>query len=157
MTRWLTQDEQRAWRGLLHMSAQIDVEVNRHLQQCSGLSVADYGVLVPLSEAADGRLRPFEISEALGWEQSRLSHHLARMEKRGLVERRACASDRRGAFVQLTEAGRSAIEAAAPEHVARVRQLVFDGLEADQVRALADISDTVLERLRSARCSAPEA
>ena len=153
MTRWLTEREQRAWRGLLQMSAQIDVAVNRQLQHCSGLSNVDYGVLVPLSEAPDGRLRPFEIARELGWEQSRLSHHLSRMQKRGLVERSECASDRRGAFVSITDAGLAAIEAAAPAHVATVRDLVFDGLDAAQVDALAEISDTVLARLAAHPCA----
>ena len=148
MPGWLTDDEQRAWRGLLQMSAQLDARLNRDLQQTGGLSLADYDVLVALSEAPDGRLRVFEIARALCWEQSRLSHHLARMQKRGLVVREECRSDRRGAFAVLTQEGRAAIEEAAPAHVATVRELVFDGLTADQVSALDDLTSTVLERLR---------
>jgi DNA-binding MarR family transcriptional regulator len=153
MPRWLSKDEQRAWRALLQMTAQLDAEVNRQLQ-AGGLSKADYDVLVPLSEATDGKLRIFAVGQALRWEQSRLSHHLARMQKRGLVEREECRSDRRGAFVVLTDAGREAIEAAAPAHVATVRNLVFDGLNREQVRTLAEVGETVLDRLQAAR-SAP--
>lgn len=149
--RWLSKDEQRAWRGLLQMTGQLDAQVNRQLQEASGLSKGDYDVLAPLSEAPEGRLRPFELAQGLCWEQSRLSHHLGRMQKRGLVEREGCPSDRRGAFVVLTAAGREAIETAAPAHVATVRQLVFDGLSREQVRTLAAISDQVLERLEQAR------
>lgn len=147
MPRWLSKDEHRAWRGLLQMTAHLDVQVNRRLQESSGLSKADYDVLVVLSESPEGRLRVYEVAQELGWEQSRLSHHLSRMQKRGLVEREECLSDRRGAFVVLTGAGRTAIEKAAPDHVATVRRLVFDGLSREQVGALADISETVLERL----------
>jgi DNA-binding MarR family transcriptional regulator len=154
MTRWLSKDEQHAWRGLLQMTAQLDAQVNRQLQDASGLSKADYYVLAPLSEAPDGRLRLFEVAQALHWEQSRLSHHLARMQKRGLVEREECLSDRRGAFVVLTDVGRAAIETAAPAHVEAVRQLMFDGLTRDQVRALAEISDQVLDRLQDSRATA---
>lgn len=154
MPRWLSKDEQRAWRALLQMTARLDAEVNRQLQEANGLSKADYEVLVPLSEAPDGRLRPFELAQMLAWEQSRLSHHLARMHKRGLVDRSECPSDRRGAFIVLTAAGRAAIEAAAPAHVAAVRQLVFDGLTRDQVRTLAQISELVLERLHELRAPA---
>ena len=102
MPRWLTEDEQRAWRALLQMSGRLDAHLNRQLQESSGLSKADYDVLVPLSEAPDARLRVFEVAAALCWEQSRLSHHLGRMQKRGLVRREGCASDRRGAHVVLT-------------------------------------------------------
>src|ERR1700710_2840237 len=157
MPGWLSPDEQRAWRALLQMTAQLDTEVNRQLQDTSGLSKADYDVLVPLSETPQGKLRPFELAQALSWEQSRLSHHLGRMQRRGLVEREECASDRRGAFVVLTDAGRAAIERAAPAHVETVRQLVFDGLTREQVRTLAEIGNHVLNRLQDARATAPGA
>lgn len=147
MPQWLTDDEQRAWRGLLQMTSRLDARLNRDLQQSSGLSLADYDVLVLLTEASDGRLRVFEIADDLQWEQSRLSHHLARMERRGLVAREECTTDRRGAFVVLTSAGRTAIEKAAPAHVATVRQLVFDGLSAEQVISLESTVKQVLSRL----------
>lgn len=151
MAQWLSDEEQRAWRGLLQMTVQLQAQVNRELQETSGLSGADYEVLVPLSESEEGRLRVMELARVLCWEQSRMSHHLARMQKRGLVARQECPSDRRGAFVVLTPGGRDAIEAAAPAHVATVRRLVFDGLTADQVRGLTGISDHVLARLERAR------
>lgn len=151
MPRWLSDEEQRAWRGLLEMTGRLDAHVNRQLQDVSGLSKADYDVLVPLSEAPDGRLRMFEVARALCWHQSRLSHHLARMQKRGLVEREDCTSDRRGAFVVLTPSGREAIETAAPAHVATIRSVVFDGLTGEQVAALTAISELVLQRLDGSR------
>ncbi|MGY1773265.1 MarR family winged helix-turn-helix transcriptional regulator [Blastococcus sp. SYSU D00813] len=149
MTRWLDEGEQRAWRGLLRMSSRLDARLNRELQRSSGLSLADYDVLVLLSECAGGRLRVFEVAEALEWEQSRLSHHLARMQRRGLVVREECSTDRRGAFVVLSVAGRDAIEQAAPAHVEVVRRLVFDGLTEEQVAALDAVATSVLSRLES--------
>lgn len=147
MTRWLTEDEQRAWRGLLRMTAQLNARLNRQLQEECGLSLADYEVMVVLSEAPEGRLRVFEIAGALAWEQSRVSHQLARMQRRGLVGRQECPADGRGAFAVLTEAGRAAIERAAPAHVDMVRQLVFDGLGPDELVALAAVTARVLGRL----------
>jgi DNA-binding MarR family transcriptional regulator len=147
MTRWLTDDELAAWRGLRDMTSRLDARINRELQAQSGLSLPDYAVLVPLSEAEDDRLRAFELADAIGWEQSRLSHHLSRMHKRGLVDRTDCDADRRGAFVVLTEAGRQAIEAAAPAHADFVRALVFDALTPAQVQTLKALSQTVLQRL----------
>ncbi len=149
MSRWLTEDEQRAWRGLLRMTTQLNARLNRQLQDEYGLSLADYEVLVVLSEAPAGRLRVFEITDALAWEQSRVSHQLARMQRRGLVAREECPTDGRGAFVVLTEAGRDAIERAAPAHVQAVRQLVFDGLTGDQLAALTAVTSGVLDRLRA--------
>jgi DNA-binding MarR family transcriptional regulator len=155
MTRWLTEEEQRAWRGLLRMTSQLNARMNRQLQDGYGVSLADYEVLVVLSEAPAGRLRVFEISDALAWEQSRVSHQLARMQRRGLVTREECRSDARGAFAVLTEAGRAAIERAAPAHVEIVRQLVFDGLSRDQLAALTAITSDVLERLARTAGSPP--
>ena len=148
MSRWLTGDEQRAWRGLLRMTAQLNVRMNRQLQDDFGISLADYDVLVVLSEAPDGRRRVFELTDALAWEQSRVSHQLARMQRRGLVAREECPTDARGAFAVLTEAGRGAIERAAPAHVEMVRRLVFDGLSSDQLTALTDVTARVLDRLQ---------
>ena len=147
MNRWLTEEEQRAWRGLLRMTSQLNARGNRQLQEEFGISLADYEVLVVLSEAPEGRLRVFEVADALAWEQSRVSHQLARMQRRGLITREDCASDARGAFAVLTAAGRAAIERAAPAHVELVRQLVFDGLSHDQLAALTEVTTLVLDRL----------
>jgi DNA-binding MarR family transcriptional regulator len=147
MSQWLTEDQQRAWRGLVQMTSRLDARLNRELQQTSGLSLADYDVLVLLTEAPDGRLRMFKLIEYLQWEQSRLSHHIARMQRRGLVAREECTTDRRGAFVVLTDAGRDAIEKAAPGHVGLVRHLVFDGLSDEQVAMLESFVSRVLSRL----------
>jgi DNA-binding MarR family transcriptional regulator len=149
MTRWLTEDEQRAWRGLLQMTAQLNVRMNRQLQDQAGISLADYEVLVVLTEAPAARRRVFELTGELTWEQSRVSHQLARMQRRGLVARQDCPTDARGAFVVLTEAGRAAIERAAPAHVETVRRLVFDGLSPDRLAALTALTEGVLARLHA--------
>jgi len=144
---WLNDAEQRAWRAYMRMQAELTAQLGRQLQSESGLSLADYEVLVPLSEAADQRLRPVELQRCLQWEQSRLSHHLGRMQRRGLVGRVECPADGRGAFVVLTDTGRSAIEAAAPGHVASVRRLFFDHLSPEQVTTLEKLATRVLDRL----------
>ena len=146
-TRWLTDDEQCAWRAFLAMKTQLDVQLGRTMQDECGLSMADFAVLVPLSEDPERRVRILELARGLQWEKSRLSHQLTRMQQRGLIERSNCSEDRRGAFVVLTAAGVAAIQAAAPRHVAAVRQYVFDALSADQVAALGDIARAVQRRL----------
>ena len=150
MSQWLSEEEQRAWRGLLQMTSQLNARMNRQLQDDYGLSLTDYEVLVVLSEAPRGRRRVFELAAELAWEQSRVSHQLARMQRRGLVAREECPTDARGAFAVLTETGRAAIERAAPAHVAMVRELVFDGLSRDQLAALTEVSSRVLDRLQGA-------
>lgn len=145
--RWLDERQQRAWRGHLAMQARLHAQLNRRLQADAGLSLADFDVLVALSEKQDGPMRVQELADHLQWEKSRLSHQLSRMGRRGLVERQDCPDDARGAFVVLSAAGRDAIEAAAPAHVAVVQELVFDGLDAAQVATWAEITDAVLARV----------
>lgn len=147
---WLSADEQQAWRSFLSLHSQLSARLNRQLQIDSKLSIADYEVLVRLSEAPEGRMRPFEIAMKLQWEQSRLSHHMARMQRRGLVVKEECTADGRGAFLVLTPSGRAAIEGAAPGHAAMVRKLFFDGLTAEQVTALYEITSQVGAKLAPA-------
>ena len=144
---WLSDDEQRAWRTYLRLSSLLPVVLNRELQQDSGLTLPEYEVLVQLSEAPGHRLRPYQVCEALNWEQSRLSHQLTRMERRGLVCRRECAADGRGAVVELTPAGAEAIGAAAPRHVAAVRRLVFDRLGDEQRAAFEEACAAIVTAL----------
>lgn len=140
---WLNPQEERAWRALQFMQMRLEGELARQLAD-SGLSYPDYVVLVALTDQPDGRLRLFELAGVLGWEKSRLSHHVARMVSRGLVEKEKCDSDRRGAFVVLTKQGGKEIQAAAPGHVRTVRRLFIDRLTPDQLEVLATSAETVL-------------
>ena len=141
---WLSDDEQRAWRTYLRMSSLLPAALNRQLQQDCGLTLPEYEVLVQLSESPGHRLRPYQICEGLNWEQSRLSHQLTRMERRGLVSRRECAADGRGAVIELTAAGADLIGAAAPRHVAAVRGLVFDRLSATERTAFEEACSRIV-------------
>lgn len=145
--RWLDAREQEAWRGFLEMHARLFAQLNRELQDTSGISNADFAVLVQLSEHAAGRMRVLELARALRWEKSRLSHQLTRMQQRGLIARSNCSDDRRGAYVVLTTHGRDTVEEAAPAHVEAVRGYMFDQLTAEQVDTLATMSHAVIERL----------
>ncbi|TIC89163.1 MarR family transcriptional regulator [Nocardioides sp. GY 10113] len=155
-TEWLTDEQQRAWRGLLEVNAQLTVALHRRLQASSGLSLADYDILVALTDVPGRSLRMYEIGERLQWEKSRVSKQVARMAARGLVRRRECIDDRRGAFVDLTEEGQAAIEAAAPDHVRLVRSVVFDVLTEEQVGQLTRITESVLGSLAEERKQSDE-
>lgn len=128
------------------MQLQLTAVLSRSLA-AEGLSYPDYLVLASLSDRADGRARPVELGRDLGWEKSRISHHLTRMEQRGLVERVDCPTDQRGWFVAMTAAGRAAIASAAPGHVAAVRRHFIDLLTPEQLEAIDEIAATVLAHL----------
>ena len=148
--RWLNEQEMRAWRGLLDTSRLLFEQVNRELSRRSGLSGADYEVLVQLSEAPERRLRMSELAAQSLSSKSRLSHQVSRLERQGWVQREECPTDRRGAFAVLTDKGFDVLAEAAKGHVDDVRRHLFDYLSPEQVQALGDITTTLNSYLETA-------
>ena len=146
--RWLDEREAHLWRSWLRVNQELPGVLAELINRESGLSAADYAVLVPLSESPDGMMRARELRREILWDRSRLSHHLRRMEKRGLIVREDCAEDARGAMVRVTDAGRAAIEGAAPGHVAATRRHVFDLLSDNEIDVLTAVFDRVLTNLQ---------
>src|SRR5215210_1729510 len=154
-TPWLDDRQQRLWRGWVALSSQLPAALHRQLQADSGLSLQDFEVLVQLTEADEARARVTDLANAAGWERSRLSHHIKRMESRGLVQRQECCEDGRGAFVVLTAAGRDAIERAAPGHARAVRDLVLDDLDDGALAAVTGFVEAALDRLEAGPAVVP--
>jgi DNA-binding MarR family transcriptional regulator len=142
----LSEAETAAWYAYMKVHLRLDYEMNRQLRADSGLSLADYHVLVALTSDAAGRMRVTDLAIRIGWERSRLSHHLKRMRQRGLVETDASAEDRRAVEVVLSEAGWETLRQAAPDHVEFVRKAFLDALEPGELARLA----TSLERVYDA-------
>ncbi|MBB5915236.1 DNA-binding MarR family transcriptional regulator [Nocardia transvalensis] len=148
MVRWLGDEEQQTWSAFIRMRQRLDAAMAAGLAR-DGLSMPDYEILVALSAAQDGCLRARDLAAEICWDKSRLSKHLARMDKRGLVTREPAADDARGILVRLSGPGRRALEKAAPNHVELVRHLFIDGMtevEAKAVRSLADRVAATAER-----------
>src|SRR3954453_13821826 len=151
--RWLDDHEQSAWRSLMTMQADLSQYIERRLRVRDGLSKADYEVLALLAETPPGKLRAFEIGEALRWEKSRLSQHLTRMEGRGLVTREHCPTDQRGTYLALTARGGEAIEAAAGAAagppVADVRAVLLDHVTPAQLEQILELAELVRGRVEA--------
>jgi len=147
---WLDEREQQLWRRWLRLSTELPYRLHRELQSDAALSLPDFEVLVQLTEAPEPRLRVSELATALAWEKSRTSHHVTRMQGRGLVARQNCDDDARGAFVVLTPQGRRAIESAAPGHAHAVRRLLLDALSPADAARLSAILGRVLAHLDDA-------
>jgi DNA-binding MarR family transcriptional regulator len=149
-SRWLTDEEQQAWRATVHLSQllmrQLDRDLNAH-----GLTGHDYEILVELSEAPDSRLRMTELADATSQSRSRLSHQISRMEARGLVRRDNCEGDKRGTFAVLTDAGLDAIRRVAPDHVENVRKHFIDRLTPRQLEEVRDAFTPIVDYLRKIR------
>jgi DNA-binding MarR family transcriptional regulator len=146
-TRWLSADEQRAWRNYIEATTLLLDALDRQLQADSGMPHGYYEILVRLSEAPDRTMRMSELADATRSSRSRLSHAISRLEERGWIERQDCATDRRGQLAVLTEAGLAALSSAAPGHVATVRAHVIDRLSPEQVRQLGDIAQVVIDAM----------
>ncbi|MCT1710989.1 MULTISPECIES: MarR family winged helix-turn-helix transcriptional regulator [Dietzia] len=146
-TRWLSDDEQRMWRRYRDANQLLELAMERQLQRDASMSQSDYSVLVSLSEGSEQGLRARELGAALGWDRSRVSHQVRRMEGRGLVAKGECPEDGRGTVVTLTEAGAQAIAAVAPKHVEKVRELFIDELTPEEVGMLTDIFERVVQRV----------
>ena len=135
----LTSPELAVWRALMDTTTELRRVIGARLQQDCGLSPGDYQVLLALSEAPGRRLRSSDLAAAIDWERSRLSHHLARMERRGLIRRDDCATDSRGAEVAITEAGAGIFRRATAPHARAIKQHFADALTPKQIDALDDI------------------
>lgn len=147
MTRWLSDDEQRHWRAWLAASNLLNDRLSRDLQEQHDLTIADYEILVQLSESPKRRMRMSDLAEATLSSRSRLSHQIDRMASRDLVAREACVDDRRGSFAVLTDHGWDVLVAAAPDHVESVRSHLLDVLSPEEFAALGKACATVAERL----------
>ncbi|GAA3297601.1 MarR family transcriptional regulator [Dactylosporangium vinaceum] len=147
MRRLPARDELRTWREFIETAEALRSALATRLHHDTGLSPADYAVLLALSEADGGRLRSSELAERCGWERSRLSHHLPRMERRDLIRREDCPTDNRGAEIVLTRAGAAAFHAATVPHLTAVRELFVDALTTAQLAAAADLAAALRSHL----------
>ena len=145
---WLTDEEMNAWLGYRRMRLLLDLQLGRELSGQHGLSEPDYDVLSDLSDAGDSGMRQSDLAAHMRWSKSRLSHHITRMQQRGLVDRLECSDDGRGSLLVLTRRGRAAIADAAPDHVTSVRRHFIDLLTPEEIKTLAAVTHRVVDHLR---------
>jgi DNA-binding MarR family transcriptional regulator len=143
----LDEPQRRLWKAYRDLYQGLSDTLQEQLLGDAGLSGSEYAVLVTLSHSPDGVLRARAIGTELGWDRSRLSHLVRRMEKRGLVSREECSEDARGSMVRLTDAGIAAVDDAAPEHSEAIRRYFFNALSKDELETLAVVFDRLLDNL----------
>ena len=146
-----THEELRIWREFIETAEALRAKLAARLQRESALSPGDYSVLLALSEADGNRMRSSEIADTIGWERSRLSHHLGRMERRGLIRREDCPTDSRGADIVLTQPGGDAFHAATVPHLRAIRELFVNALTPDELHAAGTVAAALRSHLTSLR------
>jgi DNA-binding MarR family transcriptional regulator len=143
--RWLNRQEQRTWRAFLRASRMVEAAVDEDLYRAAGMRAGNYLILAMLSEAPGHELRMTDLATRTNSSRSALSHAVGRLEERGWVRRKACATDRRGQMAILTAAGYRAVVSAAPGHVARVRAAVFNAFTPAEVMAFGQLCERITE------------
>lgn len=145
--RWLSSADQQAWRSFLNGSQRLSAELDKEIREKHGIGLPEYEILVRLSEHENRSMRMALLAAATTMSRSRLTHSVARMEKRGLLERFAIAEDGRGVDCAMTEAGWRLLREAAPDHVAGVREHLVDLLEPEEMATLGRIFTKVNDRM----------
>ena len=143
-----TSQELGVWRAYVETSEYVRQAMAAGLHATSGISPGDYGILLALSEAEEGRLRSSVLAEGIGWERSRLSHHLGRMESRGLICRKKSDNDSRGAVVELTDEGARMFRASSAPHLRLIRQLFIEALTPEDLEDLGRIVGKLRQHLK---------
>ncbi|NUT49272.1 MAG: MarR family transcriptional regulator [Saccharothrix sp.] len=138
----------RAWRNYVVGASMLADRLHRELQDGHGLSLADYEVLVRLSEQPEHRMRMSQLADEVASSKSRVSHQVARMEREGLLRRQDCTEDGRGVFAELTERGMALLVESAPTHVEGVREHMVDLLSREEQEVVARVFDRIITHLR---------
>ena len=147
MTRWLSPSEQQYWRSWIAANLLLGDRLGRDLHRDCGLTLADYEIMVRLSESSQRRMRMSELAEVTLSSRSRLSHQIDRMHKAGYVDRQECEDDRRGFYAFLTDAGYAALVEAAPKHVDSVRRRIVDVLSPEEFAEFGRLNQKLLDAL----------
>jgi len=142
-----TSEELAIWRAHLEAFETVRRRIEVRMHRDSQLSTGDYRVLLALSEAEGRTLRSSHLADHIGWERSRLSSHLGRMEGRGLIRREPCAEDARGQNVLLTETGARSFRDSTLPHLRAIKEVFLDAFTVDQLDGLGDAAAALREHL----------
>jgi DNA-binding MarR family transcriptional regulator len=140
MSKRLTGREQEVWHAWKRAAEMVRMRVGADITAATGLSDGDFGVLTRLVDLGEGTLRQNELAESMGWHRSRLSHHLTRMEARGMVKRHSVDA---GVQVRITAAGERAAAASRPAHAAAVRRHLLDLIPSEDRASLVQLLETI--------------
>lgn len=150
-TRWLDADQEQAWRSFLGGNIVLMDQLDRDLRKAHDLSLAEYEILVRLSEVPEHSMRMAELASAVSQSRSRVTHTIARLQKADLVERSACADDGRGVNAHLTDTGLAALRSASHTHVTGVREYLVDLASPEELAVIGRVFERVVTHLEGAR------
>jgi DNA-binding MarR family transcriptional regulator len=147
---WLDEDQQRHWRALVMGTTLLFDRLDNDLSREHGISLAEYEILVRLSEREGKRMRMAQLADSMAHSRSRVTHTVTRLEKSKLVERIKSPEDGRGVVCAMTERGWELLVTMAPTHVRGVRDNLVDLAEPDDLAAIGRVFDAVADNLVAA-------
>jgi DNA-binding MarR family transcriptional regulator len=147
----LTSAELAVWRGFLRVHTALAKQLDAELEAAHGLPLSSYDVLINLQAAPDRRLRMADLAERALLSRSGMTRLVDRLERQGLLARDTCASDARGCFAVLTDAGEALLAKARPTHLEGVREKFLAHLQPDDYDRLTRLWETLLPGSTSAQ------
>jgi DNA-binding MarR family transcriptional regulator len=145
--RWLDEPQQRSWRALVMGMTLLLDRLDADLRRSFGVSLAEYEILVRLSERPARQLRMAQLADAMAHSRSRVTHTVKRMEAAGLVARGSSAEDGRGVVCAMTQEGHDLLVRMAPTHVNGVRDYLVDLTTREDFEALGRVMNAVADKL----------
>ena len=140
--------DSRAWRAFHKIGTSLLPHLGRQITNHSGISGAEYVVLVALSESTLPSMNLNRLARILGWEISRMSHQVSRMEEIGLVKKTKNLEDSRCFDVSITSNGKKIAESAIPLQSKEINHCFSDVLTQAQMKALIEISEAISKHMK---------
>ena len=140
--------DSKAWRAFHKIGTSLLPHLGRQITNHSGISGAEYVVLVALSELTVPTVNLNRLAFGLGWEISRMSHQISRMEETGLVKKSRNAEDSRSFNVSITAKGRKIAASAIPLQSKEINHCFSNVLTQAQMKTLIEISEAISNHMK---------
>lgn len=140
--------DSKAWRAFHEIGTRLLPHLGRQIASHSNISGAEYVVLLSLSELITPKVNLNRLASSMGWEISRMSHQITRMEESGLVKKSKNSDDSRSFDVSITTKGRRIAESAIPLQSAEINHCFSDVLTNRQKEALIEISEAISTHIK---------
>ena len=140
--------DSKAWRAFHKIGTSLLPHLGRQITNHSGISGTEYVVLVALSELTVPSVNLNRLAQGLGWEISRMSHQISRMEETGFVKKSRNTDDSRCFDVSITAKGRKMAETAIPLQSKEINHCFSEVLTQAQMKSLIEISEAISNHMK---------
>lgn len=140
----------QAWRVFFEATTRMQGVLETRLKKTTGVTLADYNILLTLYEAEGGQLRMGELADRVVFSPSRLTYLTSRLEKIGAIEKLPADTDGRGFIARLTESGKALTIEVTAIHQGAVRELLLDDMTDADIDSIVEAFERAEDSNRSA-------